>query len=161
MSLPKITPNNCPIIEQTADGCWVGRCCFFCQEDICPRHGDVKDELKRYRATGQLTFERERFLNDQIHGRIGHSGKSTNPGGEILKISDPLDEDGKSNPMWSLTLSHSSWKNLFSVIKMCVPIELEPEEQEKYLEITGKEWTIGDFWNSVRELQDQLGDEKA
>lgn len=56
----------------------------------------------------------------------------------------------------SLRLNRSSWENLFSVIKMCVPIELEPEEQKKFLEITGKEWTIGDFWNSVRELQDQL-----
>ena len=58
---PKIAPNNCPIIELTGDGCPVGRCFFFCPNDICPRHGDVKNELETYRKTGQLTSEDERY----------------------------------------------------------------------------------------------------
>ena len=60
----------------------------------------------------------------------------------------------------SLRLDRSSWENLFSVIKLCVPVILEPDERKTYLERTGKEWTIGDFWDSVKELQKQLGEER-
>lgn len=69
-----------------------------------------------------------------------------------------LQEDSEES-MPSLCLSHSSWKNMLDVIKMCVPVELESEERETYFRRTGKEWTIGDFWDSVKELQEQLGDE--
>ena len=38
-------PNNCPIIEQTADGHKVGACCFYIGGDgVCPRHGKVRYE---------------------------------------------------------------------------------------------------------------------
>lgn len=60
MVLHQIAPNNCPIIEMTADGCCVGRCFFYCLDDICPRHGDVKKEFERYHEKGQLTREDER-----------------------------------------------------------------------------------------------------
>lgn len=52
--------NNCPINEQTADGKIVGRCWFYCPNDICPRHGDVSKELKIYREMGKLTLERDK-----------------------------------------------------------------------------------------------------
>ncbi len=55
----RLQPNNCPILEKTADGDLVGRCFFFCRDDVCPRHGDVKDAFEKYRETGQLTFERD------------------------------------------------------------------------------------------------------
>jgi len=76
----------------------------------------------------------------------------------VKNIDEPPNIDPSSSPT-SLRLSLSSWENLFSVIKMCVPVELESEECEKYLEQTGKEWTVGDFWASVKELQTQLGQE--
>lgn len=50
-----IAPNNCPIREHTADGVSVGRCWHFCERGRCPRHGDVKEVLAHYRATGKLT----------------------------------------------------------------------------------------------------------
>jgi len=53
-------PNNCPIVEMTADGHFVGRCFFFCPDDVCPRHGDVKCEFETYRETGRLTTEDKR-----------------------------------------------------------------------------------------------------
>lgn len=62
LNLPKIAPNNCPIIEVTGDGRSVGRCFFYCADDICPRHGDVRSELEKYRETGRLTSERERNI---------------------------------------------------------------------------------------------------
>jgi hypothetical protein len=35
-------PNNCPVIEQTADGVEVGVCTFFLPDGkTCPRHGDI------------------------------------------------------------------------------------------------------------------------
>lgn len=38
----EICPNNCPIIEQTADGVEIGTCCFYIgEEKICPRHGKI------------------------------------------------------------------------------------------------------------------------
>ena len=57
----------------------------------------------------------------------------------------------------SLHLSRSSWENLLRIIKMCVPVSLADEERETYFRRTGKHWTVGDFWDSVRELRNQLG----
>ena len=59
----------------------------------------------------------------------------------------------------SLTLNRHSWENLLNVANMCVPVSLEPEEQRTYFDRTGKEWTVGDFWDSVRELKKQLAQE--
>lgn len=36
----KLYPNNCPVLEYTADGQMVGACMFGLTEGICPRHGD-------------------------------------------------------------------------------------------------------------------------
>ena len=52
--------NNCPILELTADGVQVGRCYYFCPGNVCPRHGDVRRELKRYLETALLTREDDR-----------------------------------------------------------------------------------------------------
>ena len=43
------TPSNCPIFERTADGEAVGRCWFYTGNTagVCPRHGDVREALKR------------------------------------------------------------------------------------------------------------------
>ncbi len=73
-------------------------------------------------------------------------------------IDDLLDVDLSEMPM-SFHLSRSSWKTLLNVITKCVPVGLDPEERKTYLERTGKEWTVGDFWDSVRELRKQLGQE--
>ena len=40
-SYQKLHPNNCPLIEKTADGVEVGTCCFFMVDNKCPRHGDI------------------------------------------------------------------------------------------------------------------------
>ena len=53
-----ILPNNCPIREFTGDGVSVGRCMFYCPDDVCPRHGNVAEPLALYRSTGKLTDER-------------------------------------------------------------------------------------------------------
>lgn len=46
---------NCAIRERTADGVSVDRCFFHLSEtDTCPRHGDVKSEMERFRETGEL-----------------------------------------------------------------------------------------------------------
>ena len=55
--LPPQFPNNCPINERTSDGELVGRCWLMTKEDICPRHGNVKEALEKYRTTGELTNE--------------------------------------------------------------------------------------------------------
>lgn len=35
-------PQNCPIVERTADGIAVGRCWFWMEDGhTCPRHGDL------------------------------------------------------------------------------------------------------------------------
>ena len=73
-------------------------------------------------------------------------------------IDDLLCMDLSDIPM-SLHLSRSGWECLLNVVKMCVPVGLEPEERKTYLERTGKEWTVGDFWDSVRELKKQLRQE--
>jgi hypothetical protein len=57
MKSPFIGQNNCPILERTADGHRVGRCWYHCPDNVCPRHGDVKAPLERYRKTGELTDE--------------------------------------------------------------------------------------------------------
>lgn len=49
--------NNCPINEQTADGVQVGRCYYYLNQNVCPRHGDVSLALSRYKITGELTLE--------------------------------------------------------------------------------------------------------
>jgi len=65
-------------------------------------------------------------------------------------------EKDLSNLPMSLHLKRSSWENIFNVVQMCVPVSLEPKEQRTYFDRTGKEWTVGDFWDSVRELKKQL-----
>jgi hypothetical protein len=37
-------PNNCPVIERTADGERVGVCWFHLKDGVCPRHGKVKPQ---------------------------------------------------------------------------------------------------------------------
>ena len=73
-----------------------------------------------------------------------------------MNIDDLLDSDLSSMPI-SLRISRPSWERLLNVVKMCVPVSLDPEERKKYLDRTGKEWTVGDFWDSVKELRKQLG----
>lgn len=41
-SYAKSFPNNCPVIERTADGERVGTCTFYLKDGRCPRHGLVK-----------------------------------------------------------------------------------------------------------------------
>ncbi len=52
---------NCPIIEQTADGDRVGRCWFYLSHNgtVCPRHGEVGVEVKRFLEKRELTLENE------------------------------------------------------------------------------------------------------
>jgi len=51
-------PNNCPILEQTADGYCVGRCWFNLKDGkFCPRHGDVSKAVDHYVETGKVTLE--------------------------------------------------------------------------------------------------------
>ena len=76
-----------------------------------------------------------------------------------MHIDDVLKVD-LSNSQTSLHLNHASWETLLGVIKQCVPVSLDDGEQEKYFKITGKKWTVGDFWDSVKELQTQLGQEE-
>ncbi len=52
-----MSDHNCVIIERTGDGVLVGRCWFYCPNDVCPRHGDVSAELNVFRTTGKLTKE--------------------------------------------------------------------------------------------------------
>lgn len=35
-------PNNCSVIERTADGESVGPCWYYLKDGVCPRHGRVK-----------------------------------------------------------------------------------------------------------------------
>lgn len=49
--------SNCPIREFTGDNVAVGRCWFYLQDGKCPRHGDVKVAVARYKDTGELTDE--------------------------------------------------------------------------------------------------------
>ena len=57
-----IFPNNCPIIEQNADGREVGTCTYYAPNGICPRHGNIKDRVQQAiaanldRANGELPF---------------------------------------------------------------------------------------------------------
>lgn len=37
------SPNHCPVMERTGDGVPVGRCWFYLDGDVCPRHGNVAD----------------------------------------------------------------------------------------------------------------------
>ena len=49
---------NCPIMEQTGDGRSCGRCWFHLPDDkICPRHGDVSEEVETFMKTGKTTLE--------------------------------------------------------------------------------------------------------
>ena len=54
-----ISPDSCAINERTADGISVGRCYFHVENDMCPRHGNVKSVQDHYRLTGQLTDEQD------------------------------------------------------------------------------------------------------
>ena len=40
-SFQKLHPNNCPLIEKTADDVEVGTCCFYMKDNTCPRHGNI------------------------------------------------------------------------------------------------------------------------
>lgn len=49
---------NCPILEQTADGVNVGRCCYHLPDgQTCPRHGNVAVEVAENISTGKCTLE--------------------------------------------------------------------------------------------------------
>ena len=51
-------PNNCAVLEETADGRSVGRCFFYVgDKGVCPRHGDVSKVRTRYIETGFMTGE--------------------------------------------------------------------------------------------------------
>ena len=53
-----IMPNNCPVLEKTADGIPVGRCWYYLTDGLtCPRHGDVSKAVEEYKKTGRLTEE--------------------------------------------------------------------------------------------------------
>lgn len=59
--LERMDALNCPINEIAGDGRSCGRCYHYCgKNEVCPRHGDVSKEIKRYRETGRLTKENER-----------------------------------------------------------------------------------------------------
>lgn len=51
--------NSCPISEQTGDGTRVGRCWFHLVNCVCPRHGDVRQEVEIYRDTLKCTLEND------------------------------------------------------------------------------------------------------
>lgn len=54
---------NCPLIEQTANGTPVGRCCFHLPDGkTCPRHGDVFPEVERFNREGRMTIENAQRL---------------------------------------------------------------------------------------------------
>jgi hypothetical protein len=58
--LVPIGTHSCAIRERTGDGVSVGRCWFHVGDnDVCPRHGDVKVAMAHYRATGKLTDEKD------------------------------------------------------------------------------------------------------
>lgn len=42
-SYRKFMPNNCPVIEETADGICVGTCSFYLKDGVCPRHGKIEE----------------------------------------------------------------------------------------------------------------------
>lgn len=42
-TVDKTLTGNCPIREHTGDGAYVGRCCFACYDNVCPRHGRLAD----------------------------------------------------------------------------------------------------------------------
>lgn len=55
-----IMPNNCPVIERTADGRSVGRCFHWLGDDgRCERHGDVTLYRERHQRTGRLIDEND------------------------------------------------------------------------------------------------------
>lgn len=61
-------PNNCAVRERTADGVCVGRCWMALDdEDNCPRHGDVRKQMEKFRADGQL-FDDPRTQQGAEHG---------------------------------------------------------------------------------------------
>jgi hypothetical protein len=49
----KQNPRNCPVMEYTADGDYVGVCCFYLKDGkTCPRHGVVKPDTGVFVAEG-------------------------------------------------------------------------------------------------------------
>lgn len=52
---------SCPILERTGDGEPAGRCWYYTGENgICPRHGDVREELARLpELTDEKDFRKE------------------------------------------------------------------------------------------------------
>lgn len=49
---------TCPIREQTGDGTVVGRCDYYLPDGhTCPRHGNVFEEVVRYKLTQLTTLE--------------------------------------------------------------------------------------------------------
>jgi hypothetical protein len=57
--LPIRDPDACAVRERTADGVSVGRCWFKLENGVCPRHGDVREVQKNFKATGRLTDEND------------------------------------------------------------------------------------------------------
>ena len=69
--MTRIAEDNCPIIEQTADGTNVGRCWFYLHPAVnycCPRHGDVSIARQRYLVTGKLTLESVHTAEKRTNG---------------------------------------------------------------------------------------------
>lgn len=53
-------PRNCPVIERTADGQWVGRCWHYLDDGkTCPRHGDVSEAVERLKKTDEPLIRKE------------------------------------------------------------------------------------------------------
>ena len=54
-------PNNCPVVEETADGISVGLCWFYIgEEKTCPRHGkinEIENNENKMKVTINLTEE--------------------------------------------------------------------------------------------------------
>lgn len=50
---------SCPVRERTGDGVSVGRCYYPTEDGVCPRHGDVREPLRRFNEDGRLTDEND------------------------------------------------------------------------------------------------------
>lgn len=62
--------NNCPIRERTADGVSVGRCWHYCPKGVCPRHGDVSNELQIYQTTKRLSEDPKNTREERKYARV-------------------------------------------------------------------------------------------
>lgn len=52
-----MSEQNCAVNEVTGDDVHVGRCYFHLDNNVCPRHGDVKLVQDYFVVTGRLTSE--------------------------------------------------------------------------------------------------------